>query len=189
MKWGVRRYQNEDGSLTPAGQKRYYKFIKKQYKKGEEHYKKFVEDNITDDDIKKLGDLNKKWMDADDEFDKDQEKADKIAYQKTFDYFNKHKKDYLNTIIKNNGGRTDDLDAFHDFRKAYEGFQDEEWGKLESSKKSEKAFNNYINESKKIANRILKSNDDVKIKNINITDKTKSIIDSYFEKKYYGKSK
>lgn len=23
MKWGVRRYQNYDGSLTPAGQKRY----------------------------------------------------------------------------------------------------------------------------------------------------------------------
>lgn len=25
MKWGVRRYQNKDGSLTPAGQKRYSK--------------------------------------------------------------------------------------------------------------------------------------------------------------------
>jgi aspartyl-tRNA synthetase len=24
MKWGVRRYQNEDGSVTPAGAKRYY---------------------------------------------------------------------------------------------------------------------------------------------------------------------
>lgn len=24
MKWGVRRYQNPDGSLTPAGEKRYY---------------------------------------------------------------------------------------------------------------------------------------------------------------------
>jgi hypothetical protein len=23
MKWGVRRYQNEDGSLTPEGEKRY----------------------------------------------------------------------------------------------------------------------------------------------------------------------
>ena len=23
MKWGVRRYQNEDGTLTPAGKKRY----------------------------------------------------------------------------------------------------------------------------------------------------------------------
>ena len=24
MKWGVRRYQNKDGSLTSAGRKRYY---------------------------------------------------------------------------------------------------------------------------------------------------------------------
>ena len=24
MKWGVRRYQNEDGSLTSSGQKRYH---------------------------------------------------------------------------------------------------------------------------------------------------------------------
>ena len=24
MKWGIRRYQNKDGSLTPAGKKRYY---------------------------------------------------------------------------------------------------------------------------------------------------------------------
>lgn len=23
MKWGVRRYQNDDGTLTPAGKKRY----------------------------------------------------------------------------------------------------------------------------------------------------------------------
>lgn len=27
QKWGVRRYQNEDGSLTPAGKVRYYKTI------------------------------------------------------------------------------------------------------------------------------------------------------------------
>lgn len=27
MKWGVRRYQNKDGSLTPAGQKKYYKAV------------------------------------------------------------------------------------------------------------------------------------------------------------------
>ena len=26
MKWGVRRYQNKDGSLTAAGKKRYYSF-------------------------------------------------------------------------------------------------------------------------------------------------------------------
>ena len=28
MKWGVRRYQNEDGSLTPAGKRRYYSEVK-----------------------------------------------------------------------------------------------------------------------------------------------------------------
>lgn len=33
QKWGVRRYQNEDGSLTNAGQKRYNKIEKKYNKK------------------------------------------------------------------------------------------------------------------------------------------------------------
>ena len=30
MKWGVRRYQNPDGSLTPAGRKRYERKIARQ---------------------------------------------------------------------------------------------------------------------------------------------------------------
>lgn len=33
MKWGVRRYQNEDGSLTPEGERRYYQNEKGEYKK------------------------------------------------------------------------------------------------------------------------------------------------------------
>ena len=33
VKWGVRRYQNKDGSLTSAGKKRYSKEYKKQAKK------------------------------------------------------------------------------------------------------------------------------------------------------------
>ena len=36
MKWGVRRYQYEDGSLTPAGRKRY---VKEEYKSAKEEYK------------------------------------------------------------------------------------------------------------------------------------------------------
>lgn len=39
MKWGVRRYQNKDGSLTPAGQKR----VEQQYKKEIEAAKKTSE--------------------------------------------------------------------------------------------------------------------------------------------------
>lgn len=30
MRWGVRRYQNSDGTLTPAGKKRYDKSVRKQ---------------------------------------------------------------------------------------------------------------------------------------------------------------
>lgn len=37
MKWGVRRYQNSDGSLTPAGKKRY---AKNQAQEEHEDYKK-----------------------------------------------------------------------------------------------------------------------------------------------------
>lgn len=33
QKWGVRRFQNPDGSLTSAGQKRYLKNYKKKKKK------------------------------------------------------------------------------------------------------------------------------------------------------------
>ena len=36
MKWGVRRYRNEDGSLTPAGQKRLYGTLRK-YAKAKDH--------------------------------------------------------------------------------------------------------------------------------------------------------
>ena len=34
MKWGVRRYQNEDGSLTPAGKKRYGREYERTAQKG-----------------------------------------------------------------------------------------------------------------------------------------------------------
>lgn len=40
MKWGLRRYQNPDGSLTPAGRKRYTNPDGTLNKKGEAYYKK-----------------------------------------------------------------------------------------------------------------------------------------------------
>lgn len=38
QKWGVRRYQNEDGSLTEAGKARYYKQIDKEARKDAKRY-------------------------------------------------------------------------------------------------------------------------------------------------------
>ena len=50
MKWGVRRYQNKDGSLTESGKKRLAKSIKKQYpkKSTSEARSSFMRD-LTDD--------------------------------------------------------------------------------------------------------------------------------------------
>ena len=43
MKWGVRRYRNADGSLTPAG-KRHVNRINKQYDKKQRHVDKDIDD-------------------------------------------------------------------------------------------------------------------------------------------------
>lgn len=58
MKWGVRRYQNEDGSLTPAGRERlerkdtkwakknYNKIYKKAYKSSEKELRKYLKEEL-----------------------------------------------------------------------------------------------------------------------------------------------
>lgn len=47
QKWGVRRYQNEDGSLKPAGEKRYNKVKNAAIKVGEAYQKWLDYDNKT----------------------------------------------------------------------------------------------------------------------------------------------
>lgn len=65
MKWGVRRYENEDGSLTPAGKKRYekqeQKRVKKEAKAAKKQYKRdvnranMINDEEYEDAIRKAG--------------------------------------------------------------------------------------------------------------------------------------
>ena len=46
MKWGIRRYQNEDGSLTPSGVRRYQRLDNKWVKKkSEKVYKKAIKES------------------------------------------------------------------------------------------------------------------------------------------------
>ena len=57
MKWGIRRYQNPDGSLTDEGRKRLGKFNAKKEKAIEEGNVKFAfkyRRRFTDDDFKRL---------------------------------------------------------------------------------------------------------------------------------------
>ena len=55
MKWGARRYQNKDGSLTPLGKKRYAKELAKL----EAEKKRVRQQELTAKKIKKLDDMRK----------------------------------------------------------------------------------------------------------------------------------
>ena len=55
MKWGVRRYQNKDGSLTPLGKKRYAKELAKL----EAEKKRVQQQEQTAKKLKKLDDMRK----------------------------------------------------------------------------------------------------------------------------------
>lgn len=48
MKWGKRRFQNKDGSLTPAGQKRYAKIARKHIRKSKGDPKAFLKEGVSE---------------------------------------------------------------------------------------------------------------------------------------------
>ena len=76
MRWGVRRYQNEDGSLTEAGYKRlhrkdvrwakrnYNKLYKQTYKKSKKEFETYLKKDLNKREMKmtKSGKQSKKYM-------------------------------------------------------------------------------------------------------------------------------
>lgn len=66
MKWGVRRYQNKDGSLTPVGRKRLSQKTEKEPVKKDEQPKKKSMSEMTDDELRQMisrFELEKKYKD------------------------------------------------------------------------------------------------------------------------------
>lgn len=91
-----------------------------------------IKNNVSKEKLDKFREISKKLRDVsdaeDDFFDsKERYEASAKAYDETYKWFEKNDPDYLNAIIKNNNGNKDTLDQFHDFRKTYEGFEDEAW--------------------------------------------------------------
>lgn len=98
QRWGVRRYQNEDGSLTKEGKKRYYKehqsdFINKSIDYGDEY------DATPEGKSKKA-----KYFDAQDNWDKEPDiKKDPKGYNEFWNNFYKIERDYLESRQKYEG--------------------------------------------------------------------------------------
>ena len=114
MKWGVRRYQNEDGSLTAAGKKRQEKTRKKEARKYAAKLRKefvSIHNAAADKNNARLAALNK-------EYDGVDFKKDRKAYRK---YIERYVKDWQDDLMSEviaqvgkppEGVTTDDIMAF-----------------------------------------------------------------------------
>lgn len=100
QKWGVRRFQNKDGTLTPAGKKRLVKELKKDYKrnyqsdqpfKTSDNYKQKVKSSIsqiiTEDDKKRVVAAKDKWLSKIDESDKAEAALKELSKKYGRDYY------------------------------------------------------------------------------------------------------
>lgn len=89
QKWGVRRYQNKDGSLTSAGKKRYSKEYKKQAKK------------VTQDIRNNLGRLSDEAnVEVAERFNREQERKYGKNYMDRDEYALEFDKAYINNYDK-----------------------------------------------------------------------------------------
>lgn len=73
MKWGVRRYQNKDGSLTAQGKKRYLSNVDYQQKRRDDKRKAAV---------KRYSKASDKWSETQDKLDAESRRIDDL-YKKT----------------------------------------------------------------------------------------------------------
>lgn len=93
MKWGVRRYQNSDGSLTPKGLKRYQNDDGTLTKKAKKRIDKFVnKKNANKNAANRLSVIKEKDKEADKEFGKEYDRilAEAAKKKKVYNkYFNK----------------------------------------------------------------------------------------------------
>ena len=115
MKWGVRRYQNKDGTLTPAGKKRLAEIEKKQEKNQEKKKLSYSESikntsgSMSDEDLRKAvnrlqlekqyrdlyRDLNPQKISAGKKF------VDKVLAPAATDMAKNMARDALNSLSKN----------------------------------------------------------------------------------------
>jgi len=65
QKWGVRRYQNSDGSLTSEGKKRYGRYGEKLISKIESEHRNYKRDpsrTLREENIESVKTLGKRWL-------------------------------------------------------------------------------------------------------------------------------
>lgn len=174
MKWGVRRYQNPDGSLTAAGRARYGSYIQKKEQKAIKDTYKLRRENGGSYLFKSARKSTGKNFDkADKEFE-NKVLSDKKYKELSKNAFDAEKK----RLMAEKGHNRDDYDYERLINtKEY----DDLW---KASKDATKKKNDYV---KKLAKQYMDTIKDAKIKDLNITDNielAKKYLSGDFNNKY-----
>lgn len=146
MRWGVRRYQNPDGSLTAAGKKRYLNSDGTLTKKGEKYYTKEKErlqsekklltaQKRSTNKLSKLEDMRKKNSDLKDEVDGKKKSVDEPVKSKR-----KSASDMDDKELQDKVNRLRNEDAYRDLSKklGYDSPQTELDAKIENMEKQKR---------------------------------------------------
>ena len=116
MKWGVRRYQNADGSLTPAGKKRVSKMYKEESAKVTAELNKRGEKMYVDAYNRAANKMNDGGIDK---FNKQQEKKYGKNYAQRDGYMDDYQKTFAKELDKNfNKSLSDFYKSNKNFQKA-----------------------------------------------------------------------
>lgn len=100
QKWGVRRFQNPDGTLTEKGKKRYAKDLANEWKRGHDDNSQFsrkvqeqAKKTLSKDDVRKLQRLQDEWEKA---------QIDEMDYYDGADKYSKERNALVEKYIKDN---------------------------------------------------------------------------------------
>lgn len=174
QKWGVRRYQNKDGTLTDSGKKRLAKDLKKDYKRNyksaqpfstSEKYNNKVKDavnkHITDDDKKRILDARKNALAKRNEVIKAEQELDSLA--------EKYGKKAYEAELRKNPTIYDTPRAkqkLYDYCKYEDGYDEARKRRpdLDKASKADRvAWDTYREECRKVTDKILGSYGDTKL--------------------------
>lgn len=194
QKWGVRRYQNADGSLTNAGKKRLAKDLKKDYKKNYSSAQPYRTSNIydnklrneidkviTSEDKRRIKSAKDKWYEKRQEANKADLALSKLA--------KKYGKEMYNDEMTKNGDLYDTprsrakLEEAYVYDYGYDKARKERPDLDKVSKSADQAWDDYMEECRKVSDKLLGNYGNTKLytsKYINLTvrDTVGSIVNS-----------
>ena len=166
QKWGVRRYQNKDGTLTEAGKKRLSKDLTKDYRRGynsaqpfktSEKYNKRLRETIdgaiTDEDKKLVVAAKKRWLSNIDAIDKAETELDDLARKYGRDEYDKELQ--KNPDAYDTPRAKEKLMEYCVYELGSERAQKERPDLVKIMNSSDALYDSYVEECRKVSDKIL----------------------------------